>query len=138
MNHELLKKAAARSFRTDRPEFNVGDTVNVSLRIKEGEKERVQVFRGIVIGRRGGGVSETFTVRRIVNNEGVERVFPVHSPFLVGVDVVSSGVTRRAKLFYLRERVGKATRLEDQGQAAQVAAGKARKQAKAQAAPAKA
>ncbi len=95
------------------PKFHIGDMVNVSVRIVEGEKERVQVFRGTVIARRGGGVAETFTVRRIVNNEGVERTFPLHSPLMVGVEVVRSGKTRRAKLYYLRDRVGKATRLRD-------------------------
>lgn len=111
MSQELLIKAAQKSMKANAPEFSVGDTVNVSLRIVEGDKERVQVFRGTVILRRGGGVGETFTVRRIVNNEGVERTFPLHSPRLVGVEVVRSGVTRRAKLYFLRKRVGKATRL---------------------------
>jgi large subunit ribosomal protein L19 len=113
VNQELLKKAAGRWLKKESPSFRVGDTVNVSVRIVEGEKERIQVFRGTVIRRRGGGVSETLTVRRIVNNEGVERTFPLHSPRLVGVDVVRSGKTRRAKLYYLRQRVGRATRLQD-------------------------
>ena len=113
MNQELLKKASARSLKKDIPEFRVGDTVNVSVRIIEGDKERIQVFRGTVIRRRGSGVSETFTVRRIVNNEGVERTFPLHSPRIASVEVVRSGRTRRAKLYYLRGRVGKATRLRD-------------------------
>ena len=113
MNRELLDKAAASSLKQDIPAFRVGDTVNVSVRIVEGDKERIQVFRGTVIRRRGGGVSETFTVRRIVNNEGVERTFPLHSPRLVGVEVTRSGRTRRGKLYYLRDRVGKATRLRE-------------------------
>ena len=113
MSEELLNKAAAASAKADVPVFNVGDTVNVSVRIVEGDKARVQVFRGTVIGRRGRGISETFTVRRIVANEGVERTFPLHSPNLVGVEVVRAGRTRRAKLYYLRQRVGKATRLRD-------------------------
>ena len=113
MSQELLKKAAAGSLKSEVPSFRVGDTVNVSTRIVEGEKERIQVFRGTVIARAGGGVSETFTVRRIVNSEGVERTFPLHSPNVVGVEVVRSGKTRRGKLYFLRDRVGKATRLRD-------------------------
>ncbi len=115
MSQELLNKAVAASVKDNPPEFRVGDTVNVSVRIVEGEKERTQVFRGTVIARKGGGVAETFTVRRIVNNEGVERIFPLHSPSLIDVEVVRSGQTRRAKLYYLRDRVGKATRLRDIG-----------------------
>ena len=115
MSQELLNKAVANSIKDNPPKFRIGDMVNVSVRIVEGEKERVQVFRGTVIARRGGGVAETFTVRRIVNNEGVERTFPLHSPSMVGVEVVRSGKTRRAKLYYLRDRVGKATRLRDVG-----------------------
>ena len=95
------------------PEFNVGDTVKVHVRIVEGDKERVQMFIGTVIGRKGSGVQETFTVRRIVNNEGVERVFPLHSPKVANVEVVRRGKTRRAKLYFLRDRVGKATRLKE-------------------------
>jgi large subunit ribosomal protein L19 len=95
----------------DRPDFHVGDTVDVGVRIMEGEKERVQVFAGVVMGRRGGGVTETFTVRRIVASEGVERTFPLHSPSIAFVRTVRSGKVRRAKLSYLRKRVGKATRL---------------------------
>ena len=93
------------------PQFHVGDTVDVSVLIREGEKERVQVFSGTVIQRKGTGINQTFTVRRIVNNEGVERIFPVHSPFVQEVKVKRNAEVRRAKLFFLRERVGKATRL---------------------------
>ena len=92
-------------------EFQVGDTVDVSVRIPEGDKERIQVFSGRVIRRRGEGLAATFTVRRIVMGEGVERIFPVHSPRIAGVRVASRGAVRRSKLYYLRERVGKATRL---------------------------
>ncbi len=95
------------------PDFEVGDTVDVHVLIKEGDKERVQVFNGTVIGRRGRGPGETFTVRRIVQGEGVERVFPLNSPRLVGLDVKRKGVVRRAKLYYLRDRVGKATRVRE-------------------------
>ncbi len=93
------------------PEFNVGDTVDVRVRITEGEKERTQTFTGIVIARRGSGVREMFTVRRIVQGEGVERVFPIHSPAVLDVKVVRYGRVRRAKLHYLRDRVGKAARV---------------------------
>jgi len=113
VSDELLKVAAAGSLKADVPGFKIGDTVNVSVRIIEGERERVQVFTGVVIARKGGGVNETFTVRRIVNNEGVERVFPLHSRKVASIEVVRSGKTRRAKLYYLRQRTGKATRLKD-------------------------
>ena len=113
VSQELLNKAAEASLKENVPQFDIGDTVNVSVRIVEGDKERVQVFTGTVIARQGSGVSETFTVRRLVNNEGVERVFPIHSPKVAGVEVVRSGKVRRAKLYYLRDRVGKATRLKE-------------------------
>ena len=113
MTQELLNKAAAGSIRDTPPQFKVGDTVNVSVRITEGEKERIQLFNGTVIARRGSGISETFRVRRIVNGQGVERVFPIHSPKIAGVEVLRSGQVRRAKLYFLRDRVGKSTRLKD-------------------------
>ena len=113
MSQELLKKAGQSSMKTDVPNFRVGDTVNVAVRIIEGEKERIQVFTGTVIGRRGSGISETFTVRRVVNNQGVERIFPLHSPKIAGVEVVRSGKARRAKLYFLRDRTGKAVRLKE-------------------------
>ena len=106
-----MDKAAAGSLKAEVPSFRVGDTVNVSTRIVEGEKERIQVVRGTVIRRSGGGVSETFTVRRIVNNEGVERIFPINSPNVLDVRAIRSGKTRRAKLYYLRGRTGKAVKL---------------------------
>lgn len=93
------------------PSFEIGDTVDVHTRIIEGDKERIQVFSGTVIMRKGRGINETFTVRRIVNNEGVERIFPRHSPFIAKLVVKRGGESRRAKLFYLRDRVGKAVRL---------------------------
>ena len=113
MSDELLKAAAAKDLKADVPNFKIGDTVDVSVRIVEGDRERTQVFTGVVIARKGGGVNETFTVRRIVNNEGVERVFPLHSPKVASVEVVRMGKTRRAKLYFLRERTGKATRLKE-------------------------
>lgn len=113
MSQELLKKVAESCIKTNVPKFNVGDTVNVSVRIVEGDKERVQVFSGTVIARKGSGISETFIVRRIVNNEGVERVFPLHSPKVANIEVVRGGKVRRAKLFFLRDRIGKSTRLQE-------------------------
>lgn len=98
----------------DRPEFNVGDTVRVSVRIKEGERERIQAFEGTVIAKKHGGVAETFTVRRTAYGVGIERVFPVNSPFVEKVEVVRKGRVRRAKLFYLRERTGKAAKVKEQ------------------------
>ena len=110
---ELLKQVEESSLREDPLHFEVGDTVDVHTRILEGDKERVQVFSGIVIARRGGGTRETFTVRRIVSGEGVERTFPVHSPKIAKLEIKRHGKTRRSKLFYLRERVGKKTRLAE-------------------------
>ena len=109
---ELLEKVEAKHIKKQ-PEFNVGDTVDVHVKIVEGSKERVQVFTGIVISRRGQGVNEKFTVRRIVNNEGVERIFPVNSPSIVDIVVKRSGMIRRSKLYFLRDRVGKAVRLRE-------------------------
>ena len=107
MNQELLDKIEATQIRKDPLEFNVGDSVKVHTRVVEGEKERIQVFAGLVIGRRGHGVNETFTVRRISYGEGVERVFPVNSPRIEKLVVERQGKVRRAKLNYLRERIGK-------------------------------
>jgi len=95
------------------PPFRAGDTVRVNVRVKEGDKERIQAFEGVVIARKGEGVSATFTVRKISNGVGVERIFPVHSPMLESVSVVRRGRVRRAKLFYLRELTGKATRIKE-------------------------
>ncbi len=97
----------------DVPPFRAGDTVRVNVRVKEGDKERLQAFEGVVIARKGEGVSKTFTVRKISNGVGVERIFPLHSPMLESVSVVRRGRVRRAKLFYLRELTGKATRIKE-------------------------
>ena len=97
----------------DVPPFRPGDTLRVNVRVKEGEKERIQAFEGICIARRGSGVSETFTVRKISNGVGVERIFPVHSPMLADVNVVRRGRVRRAKLYYLRNLKGKAERMKE-------------------------
>jgi large subunit ribosomal protein L19 len=111
MNLSELEK---EQLRTNLPEFAPGDTVKVHVKVREGEKERIQVFEGVVIGRRGGGVRETFTVRKVSYGVGVERVFPVHSPGVARIEVVRRGKVRRAKLYYLRELRGKAARLEEQ------------------------
>ena len=108
---ELLDAAESKSLKKNIPHFEIGDTVDVRCRIIEGDKERVQIFTGIVIARKGRGINETFTVRRIVDNEGVERIFPLHSPNVVDIKPIRSGKTRRAKLYYLRKRTGKAVRL---------------------------
>lgn len=113
MVNKLVEEVEQSSLKKDVPQFTIGDTVDVACRIVEGEKERVQIFTGVVIARKGRGINETFMVRRIVNNEGVERIFPLHSPFIASVTVKRSGITRRAKLYYLRDRVGKATRLTE-------------------------
>jgi large subunit ribosomal protein L19 len=113
MRNNIVKQVEESSLKKDAPRFEVGDTVDVHTRIVEGDKERIQVFSGTVIMKKGAGINETFTVRRIVNNEGVERIFPLHSPFISKVIVKRGGEKRRAKLFYLRERVGKAVRLTE-------------------------
>jgi len=99
--------------KTDLPAFRSGDTLRVDVRVKEGDKERIQAFEGVCIARRGSGVSETFTVRKISNGVGVERIFPVHSPMIGGIQVVRRGRVRRAKLYYLRNLTGKATRIKE-------------------------
>jgi large subunit ribosomal protein L19 len=96
------------------PEFRVGDTVDVHVRIQEGEKERIQVFTGVVLARKNAGIGATFTVRRIVQGEGVERIFPLHSPFVADVKVRKRSTVRRSKLYYLRERAGKSARMREQ------------------------
>lgn len=99
--------------RDNLPPFRAGDTVRVNVRVKEGEKERLQAFEGVCIARRGAGVSATFTVRKVSNGVGVERIFPLHSPMLADITVVRRGRVRRAKLFYLRSLTGKATRIKE-------------------------
>ena len=99
--------------RTDLPAFRAGDTLRVSVRVKEGDKERLQAFEGVCIARRGAGVNETFTVRKVSNGVGVERIFPVHSPMIGALTVVRRGRVRRAKLYYLRNLTGKATRIRE-------------------------
>ena len=113
MNQRLMELVEKDSLKDEVPEFEIGDLVEVHTKILEGEKERVQVFAGTVIARSGGGSREMFTVRRIVAGEGVERKFPLHSPRIDKVVVQRSSVVRRAKLYFLRDRVGKATRLKE-------------------------
>src|SRR5437868_7389367 len=111
MSQQILALVEKTSLKTEVPEFNIGDTVDVHTRILEGDKERIQLFTGVVIARSGSGTREMFVVRRIVAGEGVERKFPLHSPKIAKIDVKRSGVIRRAKLYYLRDRIGKAVRL---------------------------
>jgi large subunit ribosomal protein L19 len=113
MQNRLMGLVEATGVKTDVAPFEIGDTVDVHQRILEGQKERVQVFSGVVISRRGHGMREMFTVRRIVQGEGVERQFPLNSPRIAKIEVKRTGVVRRAKLYYLRDRVGKATRLRE-------------------------
>lgn len=113
MRNKYILAVEAGQLKSEVPQFEIGDEVEVGVRIIEGSKERVQPFIGTVIARRGTGVGEMFTVRRIVNNEGVERTFPIHSPRVAHVKVQRKGKTRRAKLYYLRDRVGKARRLRE-------------------------
>jgi large subunit ribosomal protein L19 len=111
MNQALLKKIEEAQFRKDDAKFNVGDSVRVHTKVVEGDKERIQIFSGVVIGKRGGGLNETFTVRRISYGEGVERVFPLNSPRVDKIEVERHGEVRRAKLTYLRQRIGKGATL---------------------------
>ena len=109
---DALKIISEGSIKAEKPQFNVADTVRVDVRIKEGERERIQAFEGTVIAKKHGGVAETFTVRRVSYGVGVERVFPINSPFVEKVTVVRKGKVRRAKLFYLRGRTGKAAKVK--------------------------
>jgi len=99
--------------RDDIPEFRAGDTVRVNVRVREGDKERIQAFEGVCIARKNGGVNETFTVRKLASGVGVERIFPLHSPMIATIDVVRRGQVRRAKLYYLRDRRGKSARIKE-------------------------
>jgi len=111
MSQQLIALVQKSSLKPSVEPFEIGDTVDVHTRILEGDKERIQIFNGVVIARAGAGTSETFTVRRLVQGEGVERKFPIHSPKIAKIDVKRKGVVRRAKLYYLRDRVGKAVKL---------------------------
>ncbi len=111
---DALKTISSECLKPETPKFSVGDTVKVSVNIREGERERIQMFEGTVIAKRGSGIAETFTVRRISYGVGVERVFPLHSPNVKDVQVVRYGKVRRSKLYYLRDRVGKAAKVKEQ------------------------
>ncbi|PIE25678.1 MAG: 50S ribosomal protein L19 [Planctomycetota bacterium] len=109
---DVIRKLELEHMKSELPEFSIGDTVRVSYRIREGQKSRIQIFQGTVIAMKGGGVRKTMKVRRIVAGEGVERTFPLHSPKVEGIEVTRMGKVRRGKLYYLRQRVGKATRVK--------------------------
>lgn len=109
----LIEQIEKENLKTEVPSFEIGDTVKVSVKVIEGTRERIQIFEGIVIAKRHGGIRETFTVRRLSFGIGVERTFPLHSPKIAGVEVVRKGKVRRAKLYYLRERTGKSARLKE-------------------------
>ena len=113
MNTNIVKEITARQLKSDVPEFKAGDTVSVSVRITENNKSRIQVFQGVVIQRRGSGVSETFTVRKISSGVGVERTFPINSPAIAAIKVEKRGKVRRSRIFYLRNRSGKAARIKE-------------------------
>lgn len=113
MNTNIVNEVTARQIKKDVPEFKAGDTVSVSVRITENNKSRIQVFQGVVIQRRGSGVSETFTVRKISSGVGVERTFPVNSPAVAAIKVEKRGKVRRSRIFYLRNRSGKAARIKE-------------------------
>jgi large subunit ribosomal protein L19 len=110
---QLLREIVSDQLKKDTKSFEIGDTVKVHIRVKEGNKTRIQVYEGTVIAKKNGGVSETFTVRKITAGIGIEKVFPLHSPMIEKIEVVRHGKVRRAKLYFLRDRIGKATRLKD-------------------------
>ena len=124
MNQALQKKIESEQFRKDDAKFNVGDSVKVHTKVVEGDKERIQIFAGVVIGKRGTGLNETFSVRRISYGEGVERIFPLHSPRVDKIEVEREGQVRRAKLTYLRKRLGKGATLVNEKKEKVVAAAK--------------
>ena len=111
---DALKVISESSMKKEVPAFNVGDTIKVHVKIQEGDKSRIQIFEGTVIAKKHGGVNETFTVRRVAHGCGIERVFPLHSPVVEKVEVIRRGKVRRAKLYYLRDRVGKAAKVTEQ------------------------
>ena len=113
MSQQILEMVEQSSLKAEVPEFNIGDMVDVHTKILEGDKERIQIFSGVVIARSGSGTREMFTVRRVVANEGVERKFPLHSPRVAKIEVKRGGVVKRAKLYFLRGRSGKSTRLKE-------------------------
>jgi len=113
MNQDIIRQIENEQLKTDRPDFRVGDTIRVYARIKEGTRERIQMFEGTVLKRQNGGLQETFTVRRMSYGVGVEKTWPLHSPVIDRIEVVRRGSVRRAKLYYLRDRVGKAAKVKE-------------------------
>ena len=113
MGMEILDQIAREGLRTDLPKFDAGDTVKVMVRVREGDKERLQAFEGIVLAKKGGGINETFTIRKVSAGVGVERIFPLHSPTVGSIEMVRRGKVRRAKLYYLRNVTGKAARIKE-------------------------
>ena len=111
--NEIIKNLEAAQLKSEIPAFNVGDTVRVHAKIVEGNKERIQVFEGVVIKRQNGGIRETFTVRKVTSGVGVEKTWPLHSPRIDRIEVIRRGIVRRAKLYYLRDRVGKAAKVKE-------------------------
>ena len=109
---DLIRTIENKELKTSIPDFTPGDTVKVAVKVKEGDKERIQIFQGVVMGLKGGGVRQTFTVRKVSEGIGVERIFPLHSPTLGKIEVVQRGRTRRAKLYYLKKKTGKAARIK--------------------------
>jgi large subunit ribosomal protein L19 len=114
---DMIQEVTKEQLRSDLPDFDPGDTLRVNVRVREGEKERLQAFEGVCIARKNGGISETFTVRKVSSGIGVERVFPIHSPSVESITVVRRGRVRRAKLYYLRARRGKAARIKERTRA---------------------
>ena len=110
---DIIRAIEAEQLKTDLPSFNIGDTVKVHIKVKEGARERIQVFEGIVLKKQNGSLRETFTVRRVAYGVGVEKTFPVHSPMIDKIEIVRKGKVRRAKLYYLRDRVGKAAKVKE-------------------------
>lgn len=115
MSQQLIAEITKPYLKTEIPEFGPGDTVKVSVKVREGGKDRIQIYEGVVIAIKHGGISTTFTVRKISNSIGVERTFPLHSPFVAKVEVTRRGAVRRAKLYFLRDKVGKAARIKERG-----------------------
>jgi large subunit ribosomal protein L19 len=113
---DIIQEISREQLRTEHPNFSPGDTLRVNVRVREGDKERIQAFEGVCIARKNGGISETFTVRKVSGGVGVERVFPMHSPSIESIKLVRSGRVRRAKLYYLRELRGKAARIREKRQ----------------------
>jgi large subunit ribosomal protein L19 len=135
MTMDVLKNVEAPQIRTDHPEFGPGDTIKMQVKVTEGDKERLQVFQGVVLGRRGAGLRASFTVRKVSDGVGVERIFPLHSPAIAKIEVVRRGAVRRAKIYYLSDLKGKSARIKERRTAGPVGKGKGRVKAKAAPAP---